>query len=70
MRAWIARDGCGICLYASDPKWIESQRIWVGLNVGAPEKWLRQIAKELPMNHKQQIELTARPVGEAEGGEG
>lgn len=77
MRAWIARDHGRQLISYSEPKWAtitmgkggcHSHSSWHSPTGWAPlpDEIVNQI--QIPENTKQQIELAARPIGEAEGG--
>jgi len=69
MRAWIARDADGdLYLYDKEPEWNDWQSQFVNSAVSQAMSLDGDLFSDLPNGHKQQIELTARPIGEAEGG--
>jgi len=74
MKAWIARDEDGECeVFRQDPQWHEATGFFTGIRSGLFHDEIEDIAESLhlPPGHKQPIELTATPLGDAErGGEG
>lgn len=73
MRAWIARDrDTSLYLFSDDPRFDDDYGQFFGDEIDAFDNdELEDVTKEIDLKpeFKQQIELTARPVGEAEGGE-
>ena len=70
MKAWIARDQDGdLYAYDADPHWIED--VFVRGEGGTGSVPLHSgLAPDLKPGHKQPVELTATPLGEAVKGGG